>query len=107
VATPLLGAVVLPRLTGVRTGEANGPVVTLPPPSSAPAANEPGGPSPEETAVLDADRTQPLRLPTAASRPSPPAVRPRQNGEGDDVTAVIEMSPAANTESADGKSDER
>jgi Mrp family chromosome partitioning ATPase/ElaB/YqjD/DUF883 family membrane-anchored ribosome-binding protein len=105
VGTPLLGAVVLPRLTGVRTGDANGPVVTLPPPPAA-AVNEPGGPSPDETAVLDADRTQPLRLP-AGARPSPSPVRPRQNGDGDDATAVIEMSPAVNTESADGKSDER
>jgi Mrp family chromosome partitioning ATPase len=77
VGTPLLGAVVLPRLTGMRGGEENLPAVALP------AERR------EETAVLDADRTQPLRTP-----PSPGAggqVRPREGGQ-DDVTAVIDMS---------------
>ncbi|MCA2215683.1 lipopolysaccharide biosynthesis protein [Wangella sp. NEAU-J3] len=106
VGTPLLGAVVLPRLSGLRTDEANGPVVSLPPPpSSSPGGG--GGPAPDETAILDADRTQPLRLPgKPGARPLPSPVRPRQ-GDGDDATAVIELSPATHTESVDGKSDER
>jgi uncharacterized protein involved in exopolysaccharide biosynthesis/Mrp family chromosome partitioning ATPase len=103
VGTPLLGAVVLPRLSGLRTDEANGPVVSLPPPS--PGAG--GGPAPDQTAILDADRTQPLRLPgKPGARPYPSPVRPRQ-GDGDDATAVIELSPATHPESVDGKSDER
>jgi uncharacterized protein involved in exopolysaccharide biosynthesis/Mrp family chromosome partitioning ATPase len=73
VGTPLLGAVVLPRLAGMRADEENLPVVTLPA-----AAKEP-------VAVLDDDRTQQLRLP-----PGGP-VRPRQ-GDLDEATAVIDLS---------------
>jgi Mrp family chromosome partitioning ATPase len=89
VGTPLLGAVVLPRLTGRRTEEAALPAVALPPQ---------GAPRPEETAVLDTEHTQPMRLPTGTvSRPAlgvkPSPVRLRQV-EADEVTAVIEMTPA-------------
>jgi Mrp family chromosome partitioning ATPase/capsular polysaccharide biosynthesis protein len=101
VGTPLLGAVVLPRLTGVRADEVNLPAVSLSPSS-------PDVKKPEETMILDEERTQPMRIPTGTmSRPSPAQVRPRQS-DSDDVTAVIEMIPAAKTEDSDGaKSDER
>ncbi|MET8152261.1 Wzz/FepE/Etk N-terminal domain-containing protein [Actinoplanes sp. NPDC049668] len=80
VGTPLLGAVVLPRLTGMRGVEENLPVVTL--------QAERREPRPDETAFLDADRTQPLRTP-----PSPGgggAVRPRE-GAMDEPTAVLDL----------------
>jgi hypothetical protein len=101
VGTPLLGAVVLPRLTGVRADEVNLPAVSLSP-------SPPDVKKPEETMILDEERTQPMRIPTGTmSRPSPAQVRPRQS-DSDDVTAVIEMIPAAKTEDSDGaKSDER
>jgi MinD-like ATPase involved in chromosome partitioning or flagellar assembly len=134
VGTPLLGAVVLPRLAGMRTNEMQLPAVTLRPP----AADEPAKSSqpPDETAVIDGERTQPMRLPTnTVSRPAPsspaaenprfaspgsPAaenprfanvspgpVRPRQS-DGDEVTAIIELTPAAKNESTDSRqSDER
>jgi hypothetical protein len=101
VGTPLLGAVVLPRLIGLRSPEdAPLPAVALPPPSR-----------PEETTVLDAELTQPMRLPTGtvsrpavAAKPSP--VRPRQV-EVDEVTAVIEMTPGKEKGTDTAPSDER
>lgn len=97
VGTPLLGAVVLPRLSGLRTDEVDPPVVALAPPT----VETPLLPKPEDTAVLDAEQT--MRFPTGtASRPAP-----RQGGEGDEATAVIELAPAQTTEGADGKSDDR
>ena len=105
VGTPLLGAVVLPRLTGMRGPEdAPQPVVALPPQDS-PLSPQRHSPSPQgisrsmrapEPAILDAELTQPMRLPTGtASRPAasakPSPVRPRI--EPDDVTAVIDMTP--------------
>nr|BFE76503.1 hypothetical protein GCM10020092_098040 [Actinoplanes digitatis] len=80
VGTPLLGAVVLPRLTGMRGVEENLPVVTL--------QAERREPRPDETAVLDADRTQPLRTPPSPGGGAP--VRPREAGM-DEVTAVIDL----------------
>jgi Mrp family chromosome partitioning ATPase/ElaB/YqjD/DUF883 family membrane-anchored ribosome-binding protein len=105
VGTPLLGAVVLPRLTGMRGPEdAPQPVVALPPPgtslspqghSLSPQGNSRSMRTPDP-AILDAELTQPMRLPTgtvsrpaASAKPSP--VRPRI--EPDDVTAVIDMTP--------------
>ncbi|MEU7908682.1 Wzz/FepE/Etk N-terminal domain-containing protein [Actinoplanes sp. NPDC049118] len=82
VGTPLLGAVVLPRLTGMRGVEESLPAVTLP--------AERREPRPDETAVLDADRTQPLRAPASPAAGGP--VRPRE-GDMDDVTAVIDLGP--------------
>jgi uncharacterized protein involved in exopolysaccharide biosynthesis/Mrp family chromosome partitioning ATPase len=92
VGTPLLGAVVLPRLIGLRGPEdAPLPAVALPPQGISQPAQ------PQETALLDAELTQPMRLPTGTvSRPAPSVkpspVRPRQV-EVDEVTAVIEMTP--------------
>jgi Mrp family chromosome partitioning ATPase/ElaB/YqjD/DUF883 family membrane-anchored ribosome-binding protein len=105
VGTPLLGAVVLPRLTGMRGPEdAPQPVVALPPQgtsltplghSPSPQGNSRSMRTPDP-AILDAELTQPMRLPTgtvsrpaASAKPSP--VRPRI--EPDDVTAVIDMTP--------------
>jgi Mrp family chromosome partitioning ATPase len=105
VGTPLLGAVVLPRLTGMRGPEdAPQPVVALPPQgtsltplghSLSPQGNSRSMRTPDP-AILDAELTQPMRLPTgtvsrpaASAKPSP--VRPRI--EPDDVTAVIDMTP--------------
>jgi Mrp family chromosome partitioning ATPase len=82
VGTPLLGAVVLPRLAGLRSDEVEPPAVALTPP---PVDN---GPSPEDTAVLDAEKT--MRFPTnTISRPAP-----RQKNDNEEATAVIELAPA-------------
>ena len=82
VGTPLLGAVVLPRLAGLRSDEVEPPAVALTPP---PVDN---GPSPEDTAVLDAEKT--MRFPTnTTSRPAP-----RQKNDNEEATAVIELAPA-------------
>jgi hypothetical protein len=102
VGTPLLGAVVLPRLHAVRTGEENLPAVTLPverrpEPQPRPEqrgeqrAEERRGPRPDETAVLDTERTQAMRLPTGPTPGGP--VRPRLS-ELDDVTAIIDLGSA-------------
>jgi MinD-like ATPase involved in chromosome partitioning or flagellar assembly len=106
VDTKLLGAVVLPRLSPPRADDTNLPVVTLTPsaekPEKAkpePAKQEAAGPRPEDTAVLDAERTQPVRFPAGAISKQ---VRPRQ-AESDDVTAVINLTP----EQPDSKNDER
>jgi uncharacterized protein involved in exopolysaccharide biosynthesis/Mrp family chromosome partitioning ATPase len=108
VGTPLLGVVVLPRLAGLRTDEVDLPAVALTPPAlNLPA--EPGAkPGPEETAVLETDKTQPMRFPTnTASRPAPRQIN-NQNSNGDEPTAVIELAPAEKpTEGADGKSDQK
>jgi hypothetical protein len=87
VGTPLLGAVVLPRLRGMRTDEGHFPVVALTPPKK------------DENVVLDEERTQPMRISTGTtSRPTPGPVRPRL-GDGDgEVTAIIEMTPAMKSE---------
>jgi uncharacterized protein involved in exopolysaccharide biosynthesis/Mrp family chromosome partitioning ATPase len=82
VGTPLLGAVVLPRLAGLRSDEVQPPAVALTPPAGD------RGPSPEDTAVLDAEKT--MRFPTnTTSRPAP-----RQKNDNDEATAVIELAPA-------------
>ena len=111
--TPLLGAVVLPRLNAMRADEENLPVVTLPAerrPEPRPAqrpeqqseqrneqrneqrTEERREPRPDETAVLDAERTQPMRRVPASPAPGGP-VRPRPS-ELDDVTAVIDLGSA-------------
>jgi uncharacterized protein involved in exopolysaccharide biosynthesis len=107
VGTPLLGAVVLPRLIGLRGPEdAPLPAVALPPQG----ASRPSQPT--EPAVLDAELTQPMRLPTGTvSRPvvsaKPSPVRPRV--EADEVTAVIDMTPGTGKEKSSDTagSDER
>jgi len=115
VDTKLLGAVVLPRLAPLRAEDANLPVVTLAP--SAPdrreqprrpsagrdKGGEPGGPSLDETAVLDTDRTQAMRLPAVAAGKQ---IRPRQT-EVEEVTAIIELAPASTDTADDSKNDER
>jgi Mrp family chromosome partitioning ATPase len=111
VGTPLLGAVVLPRLAGVRTDSpAAQPAVTLTADEPAPGAPEQDGAEPLD----DAERTQPLRLPTGQSNGQSnghdkgqqagkngkngprqgtvtPPRRPGQNGGADDATAVIDL----------------
>ena len=124
VDTKLLGAVVLPRLAPLRSDDASLPVVTLSPATAAverreqnrrePAGREPGerktgdrknsGPSPEETAVLDAEHIQPVRFPTGAAAKQ--QVRPRQ-AEAEEVTAIIELTPAASDDGDDSKNDTR
>jgi Mrp family chromosome partitioning ATPase/ElaB/YqjD/DUF883 family membrane-anchored ribosome-binding protein len=102
VGTPLLGAVVLPRLHAVRSDEANLPVVTLPAerrpeprPGQRPEqqADERRGPRADETAVFDADQTQQMRRVPGGLTPGGP-VRPRPS-ELDDVTAVIDLGSAS------------
>jgi Mrp family chromosome partitioning ATPase len=123
VGTPLLGAVVLPRLPAMRAGADNLPVVTLPAERRPePRPGQPGGdrrlPRADETAVFDPDQTQQMRrvpggLATGGSAPggstlggstpggstpggSTPggSVRPRPS-DLDDVTAVIDLGPAS------------
>ncbi|WP_438871431.1 Wzz/FepE/Etk N-terminal domain-containing protein [Paractinoplanes lichenicola] len=89
VGTPLLGAVVLPRLSHLRAAEQAGPAVTLSPPSPHP------GPRPDETAVLDRDLMQPQRFPTntmSAAEKAAQKVRPRVADSAEEITAVIDMS---------------
>ncbi len=87
VGTPLLGAVVLPRLTSLRNDDMDLPAVALTPPgpnaAQAVAANARAAAErrPDETVVLDDDRTQPVRIPTGTvsrvhSSPAPRS-RPR------------------------------
>ena len=82
VGTPLLGAVVLPRLVGLRADEIQPPAVALTPLEKAMERQ-----SPEVTAVLDAERT--MRFPTTTV--------PRQGKDAheDPPTAVIELTPPA------------
>ncbi|PRY28107.1 polysaccharide biosynthesis tyrosine autokinase [Pseudosporangium ferrugineum] len=79
VGTPLLGAVVLPSLSGL--------------PRTSPTDNLPAvaltAQRPDETAVLDEDRTQQLRLPQGGARP------PRQGDGTEEVTAIIDLTSAA------------
>jgi hypothetical protein len=108
VGTPLLGAVVMPRLRRMRAGALTEPAVTLAPPTV--LSRMPG---PDDTAVLtlDNDQTQVLRIPTkTSSRPSP------RKGNRDDndpeSTAVIRLTSQESARpegkgSADGKSDRR
>ncbi|MFI5890696.1 Wzz/FepE/Etk N-terminal domain-containing protein [Actinoplanes sp. NPDC051513] len=96
VGTPLLGAVVLPRLSNLPTSEINPPAVTL---------------SPGEK-ISDGDLTQPMRFPTntmsaaekaklAEKTQEKPQVRPRSAESADEITAVIDMSGMA--KDGDGK----
>jgi len=93
VGTPLLGAVVLPRLSNLRAAEPMGPAVTLSPPS--PAKSPSPGPRPDETAVLDRDLMQPKRFPTntiSSSEKAAQQVRQRVADSAEEITAVIDMS---------------
>jgi Mrp family chromosome partitioning ATPase/ElaB/YqjD/DUF883 family membrane-anchored ribosome-binding protein len=123
VGTPLLGAVVLPRLNPMRVDQENLPAVTLPAerrpaPSPVPIlaptpeprneerreprAEERREPRPDETAVLDTDRTQPMRRVPVSPNPN----RPRPS-ELDDVTAVIDLGAAgARTQTAEKTGDQ-
>jgi len=102
VGTPLLGAVVLPRLNAMRADEQNLPVVTLPAerrPEPRPVqrpeqqqSEERSEPRPDETAVLDTERTQQMRRVPAGPTPGGP-VRPRPS-ELDEVTAIIDLGSA-------------
>jgi len=89
VGTPLLGAVVLPKIVATRTEEVDLPAVAL----TAPLAERSDAPE-----ALDSDRTQPMRMtgdPLSRPRPGPRPnkVAPRRNN-GADVTAVINLNPA-------------
>ena len=99
VGTPLLGAVVLPKLSGKRRADEVHPVVALTPP---PAAVR------NQHLVIDGDHTQTTRISTGTTSSRPPAgngpagngpVRPRL-GDGDEVTAVIELPPATKKKTA-------
>jgi uncharacterized protein involved in exopolysaccharide biosynthesis/Mrp family chromosome partitioning ATPase len=110
VGTPLLGAVVLPRLAGLRTDEVTLPAVALN--ANLPAALESGSDSSDdhhpygrerrELEPIDADKTQPMRIGTGHPRPGPggaPRVRPQKQGGRNDgteyaseeVTAIIDL----------------
>jgi Mrp family chromosome partitioning ATPase/uncharacterized protein involved in exopolysaccharide biosynthesis len=109
VGTPLLGAVVLPRLAGLRTDEVPLPAVALNAamPGSESGADRssddhPYGRERRDAAPLDADKTQPMRLGTGGPRPGPggaPRVRqPKLGGRSDgteyaseEVTAIIDL----------------
>ncbi|MBU2668778.1 lipopolysaccharide biosynthesis protein [Actinoplanes bogorensis] len=102
VGTPLLGAVVLPRLSNLRVPEPTGPAVTLSPPVAT-------GPRPDETAVLDRDLMPPRRFPTNTMSAADKAAttqqvqRQRVADSAEEITAVIDMSGADLT-SADSPS---
>jgi capsular polysaccharide biosynthesis protein/Mrp family chromosome partitioning ATPase len=96
VGTPLLGAVVLPRLAALRAADVHVPAVTLSPPPGMPVAG--GKP------VRDNDMTQPMRFPTgtlsasqrereaaAKDKAKNPKALPSPHRPGDD-TAVLDMS---------------
>jgi len=92
VGTPLLGAVVLPRLHATRADEQNLPAVTLPAERRGEQrAQERAEPRPDETAVLDAELTQAMRRPGGPTPGGP--VRPRP-AELDEVTAIIDLGSA-------------
>ena len=99
--TPLLGAVVLPRLGNPRGAEPSGPAVALP------AMAKQSKPVRLDGPVADSDLTQPMRFPTntmsaaekakaaalaAEKTAEKPHVRPRTADAADEVTAVIDMS---------------
>ena len=110
VGTPLLGAVVLPRLGNPRGAEPSGPAVALP------AMAKQSKPVRLDGPVADSDLTQPMRFPTntmsasekakaaalaAEKTAEKPHVRPRTADAADEVTAVIDMSGMA--KDGDGK----
>jgi Mrp family chromosome partitioning ATPase len=91
VGTPLLGAVVLPKIAATRTDEMDLPAVAL----TAPVAERSDAPE-----TLDSDRTQPMRMsgdPLSRPRPGPRPnkILPRRSN-GADVTAVINLNPVDN-----------
>ena len=97
VGTPLLGAVVLPRLTAGRPAEepAAQPAVLL--------TADDAAPTQKHEPLEDAERTQPLRLPSTSSNGkdngkkatvTPPRT-PGQKGGSDDATAVMNLSDLA------------
>lgn len=114
VGTPLLGAVVLPRLSGLRAADVQAPAVTLTSSTGVPVAG--GKP------VLDDDMTQPMRFPTgppsagerdakavkgakaprALPSPTPTAGRQRATDQSAEVTAVIDMSGVVKAGNSDG-----
>jgi hypothetical protein len=80
VGTPLLGAVVLPRLSHLRNVEAVAPAVTLPP-------------RPMDEPISDIELTQPMRIPTGTLSATEKAqVRQRAVDRAEEITAVIDMS---------------
>ncbi|MFI6075866.1 Wzz/FepE/Etk N-terminal domain-containing protein [Actinoplanes sp. NPDC051343] len=90
VGTPLLGAVVVPRLAPIRAADMHGPAVTL-----TPGMRVAGG-----RPIRDGDMTQPMRFPTgtltaaqkeAAAKDTAPKALPSPHGPTDD-TAIIDMS---------------
>ncbi|GAA0795923.1 tyrosine-protein kinase domain-containing protein [Spirilliplanes yamanashiensis] len=97
VGTPLLGAVVLPRLGAGRTEE----------PAPAPAVEltaDDADPKPLHEPLDDAERTQPLRLPSSADAAKAngskkgtvtPPRPPGQKGGSEDATAVMNLSDLA------------
>jgi Mrp family chromosome partitioning ATPase len=113
VGTPLLGAVVLPRLAGLRAADMHAPAVTLPPPSGVPVNG--GRP------MRDGDLTQPMRIPTgtmsaaqkreaaqreaAAQKEAAKKALPSPKPPADDVTAIIDMSGAVKAGNSDGATD--
>jgi hypothetical protein len=130
VGTPLLGAVVLPRLTNLRGPEPNGPAVVLSAAEkNSKAARPEGSGFPASSAGsgagsgTDPEFTQPMRFPTntmsaaekakasaavaavaavaAEKTAEKPQVRPRTAESADEVTAVIDMSGV--TKDGDGK----
>jgi capsular polysaccharide biosynthesis protein/Mrp family chromosome partitioning ATPase len=117
VGTPLLGAVVLPRLAGLRSADVHTPAVTLAPPVGMPVAG--GKP------VRDDDMTQPMRFPTGTlsaaqkegaqkeaaqkERDKAPKALPSPHGPADDTAVLdvtgIDMSGAVKAGNSDGAKD--
>ena len=102
---------VLPKLTPPRPDEAELPAVTLTP---QPERRDRPRPTPrragavpaaqEETAVLDLDRTEVMRIPTSTVSKQP--ARPRKS-PAEEVTATIDLTSAPPAGEDDSKSDDR
>ncbi len=99
VGTPLLGAVVLPRLSNLRAADAAAPIVTLSPPVPVEAK------SPDDSAT-DIDATQRMRIPTGTMSATEKAAQTGQlrqrTVESDEITAVIELPGMAKDGAQDG-----
>ena len=101
VGTPLLGAVVLPRLANLRAADAAAPIVTLTPPVAAEA-------KPADASAADAELTQRMRIPTgtvsAAEKAAAQAGQPRQRkvDSAEEITAVMDLSGLAKDGAPEG-----
>ena len=103
VGTPLLGAVVLPRLSNLRGPEPMAPAVALGPATASVSAHK------ADDAISDVELTQPMRIPTGtmsatekAQKEAAQQVRQRVADNAEEITAVIDMSGVVKDSAPDG-----